>query len=71
MVDPSVSRPTTSFPSAYREKAGEDGLLTIRRNTPLFPETSYGVAKAIAELYVYDYARKGEFLLALTRQHKD
>ncbi|KAM0745880.1 NAD(P)-binding protein [Meredithblackwellia eburnea MCA 4105] len=27
--------------------------------TPLFPETSYGAAKAIAELYVFDYTRKG------------
>lgn len=27
-------------------------------DTPLFPETSYGVEKAITELYVYDYSRK-------------
>ncbi|KAM0755428.1 NAD(P)-binding protein [Meredithblackwellia eburnea MCA 4105] len=27
--------------------------------TPLFPETSYGTAKAITELYVFDYTRKG------------
>ncbi|KAL7418008.1 hypothetical protein BDY24DRAFT_346315 [Mrakia frigida] len=27
-------------------------------DTPLYPETSYGVAKAITELYVYDYTRK-------------
>ncbi|ORY88974.1 hypothetical protein BCR35DRAFT_288247 [Leucosporidium creatinivorum] len=27
--------------------------------TPLFPETSYGTAKAIAELYLNDYSRKG------------
>ncbi|CED85198.1 Putative NAD-dependent epimerases [Phaffia rhodozyma] len=27
--------------------------------TPLFPETSYGTAKAICELYVFDYTRKG------------
>ncbi|KAL8292341.1 hypothetical protein RQP46_001807 [Phenoliferia psychrophenolica] len=27
--------------------------------TPLFPESSYGTAKAIVELYVFDYTRKG------------
>lgn len=27
--------------------------------TPLFPETSYGTGKAIIELYLFDYSRKG------------
>lgn len=30
----------------------------VLQTTPLFPETSYGTAKAITELYAFDYARK-------------
>lgn len=29
------------------------------RDTPLQPETSYGVCKSVVELITYDYSRKG------------
>jgi len=31
----------------------------IPEDTPLVPETSYGVAKSVTEMIVYDYSRKG------------
>lgn len=33
---------------------------TSLSETPLVPETSYGVAKSVIELITYDYSRKGE-----------
>lgn len=35
-------------------------LRTTLRDTPLIPETSYGVCKNVIEMIVYDHARKGQ-----------
>ena len=34
-------------------------LSGVLRDTPVVAQTSYGVQKAIVEMYVYDYGRKG------------
>jgi hypothetical protein len=38
---------------------------TLRRDTPVLAQSSYGVEKQIMELYVYDYGRKGSLILVV------
>lgn len=56
MVVPSVDQRTGSF-------LGESYDIELEltdSETPLIPQSSYGVEKSIMELYVYDYGRKGK-----------
>ena len=60
MSTPSTSRRLPSKDHTQSTKADFDPTFPLDlSDTPLFPETSYGVQKAIMELYVYDYTRKG------------
>jgi D-erythronate 2-dehydrogenase len=53
------SLPRVVFTSSIAAFGGEGAKATVTDTTKLTPETTYGVTKAICELLVNDYTRKG------------
>jgi nucleoside-diphosphate-sugar epimerase len=53
------SRPRYVFTSSLAVYGGEDACGEVHDNTHHAPQTTYGVTKAIGELLVNDYTRKG------------
>lgn len=50
----------TVVPVEYKPVLCMGLFRTMFRDTPLIPETSYGVCKNVIEMIVYDHARKGK-----------